>query len=156
MRSAAQAISYEIPLVIAAIGIAVLANGMNLMEIVQKQAGGMAHTTFLNWNIFSWNIWPGIVGFVVFFVCSLAEINRIPFDLPEAESELVSGYNTEYSGMKFALFFLAEYAALFILSALIATLFLGGYLPVFSNYVSVILFGNIIPTWLLSKYCCSV
>lgn len=139
MRSVAQAISYEIPLVIAAIGVTVLAGSMNMLDIVQKQSGGLLH----------WNVWPGIVGFLVFFVCSIAEINRIPFDLPEAESELVSGYNTEYSGMKFALFFLAEYAALFILSVLIATLFFGGYLSPFKDYVSIVYLSHIIPTFWL-------
>ncbi len=134
MRSAAQAISYEIPLVIAVLAVAVLAGSLNLVEIVENQAGG----------ILSWNMWPAFIGFIVLFICSIAEVNRIPFDLPEAESELVSGYNTEYSGMKFALFFLAEYSALFIISVLIATLFLGGYLSPFNDYLSVILFTNLI------------
>ena len=134
MRSAAQAISYEIPLVISAIGIAVLTGSMSMANIVKTQSGGLFH----------WNILPALIGFVVFYICSIAEINRIPFDLPEAESELVSGYNTEYSGMKFALFFLAEYAALFILSVLTVTLFLGGYLPPFPQYLSVILFKGLL------------
>jgi NADH-quinone oxidoreductase subunit H len=144
MRSAAQAISYEIPLVIAVLSVAVLAGSLNMVEIVNNQSGGVADTPILDWNIFSWNIWPGFIGFIVLFICSLAEVNRIPFDLPEAESELVSGYNTEYSGMKFALFFLAEYSALFIICVLIATLFLGGYLPPFSEYLSVLLFRNFV------------
>jgi len=144
MRSAAQAISYEIPLVIAVLSIAVLAGTLNLSDIVVAQSGGVSDGVFLSWNVFSWNIIPAFIGFVVFFICSIAEVNRIPFDLPEAESELVSGYNTEYSGMKFALFFLAEYAAMFIMSVLIVTLFLGGYLSPFSDYLSVILFQNII------------
>ena len=128
MRSAAQAISYEIPLIIAVLSIAVLAGTLNLSDIVAAQSGGVSDQTFLNWNVLSWNIIPSFIGFIVFFICSIAEVNRIPFDLPEAESELVSGYNTEYSGMKFALFFLAEYSAMFIMSVLIVTLFLGGYL----------------------------
>ena len=135
MRSAAQAISYEVPLVIAVLSIAVLSGSLNMLDIVKAQTGG----------ILAWNLWPALIGFVVLFICSIAEVNRIPFDLPEAESELVSGYNTEYSGMKFALFFLAEYSALFIISVLVATLFLGGYLPPFSEYVSVMLFGNMLP-----------
>jgi len=135
MRAAAQAISYEVPLVLSAIGVTVLAGSMNISEIVNKQAGGWADSGILSWNFLSWNIWPAIIGFVVFFICSIAEINRVPFDLPEAESELVSGYNTEYSGMKFALFFLAEYASLFIISVLIATLFIGGYLSPFNDYI---------------------
>lgn len=144
MRSAAQAISYEIPLVISAISIAVLAGSMNMFAIVGKQAGGFASSGVFSFNILSWNFIPAILGFIVFFICAIAEINRIPFDLPEAESELVSGYNTEYSGMKFALFFLAEYAAMFVLSMLISTLFLGGFLSPFNDYLSVILFKNII------------
>lgn len=134
MRSAAQSISYEVPLVIAVLSIAVLAGSLNLVDIVKAQSGG----------IFAWNVFPAFIGFVVLFICSIAEVNRVPFDLPEAESELVSGYNTEYSGMKFALFFLAEYAALFVISVLVVTLFLGGYLPPFNDYLSVILFGNMI------------
>ncbi len=130
MRAVLQAISYELPLVLSAMGVVVLAQSMDLNKIVLEQSGGL----------FSWNIWIGFMSFAVFFVCSLAEINRVPFDLPEAESELVSGYNTEYSGMKFALFFLAEYALLFILSALIATLFFGGYSSAFGVYISNILF----------------
>ena len=145
MRAVAQAISYEIPLVLSAIGIVLLAGSMNMLDIVNAQAGGVSQNIgILNWNIFSWNIWPAFIGFIVFFICSIAEVNRIPFDLPEAESELVSGYNTEYSGMKFALFFLAEYAALFIISVLIVTLFLGGYLSPFQDYLSAIFFKKFI------------
>lgn len=143
MRSAAQSISYEIPLIISVLSIAVLAQSLNLSDIVNMQSGGICDG-ILSWNIFSWNIIPAFIGFIVFFICSIAEVNRIPFDLPEAESELVSGYNTEYSGMKFALFFLAEYSALFIISVLTVTLFLGGYLPPLSRYFSEIFFGNII------------
>jgi len=134
MRSAAQAISYEVPLVIAVLSIAALAGSLNLTEIVKAQTGG----------VFAWNIFPAFIGFIVLFICAIAEVNRIPFDLPEAESELVSGYNTEYSGMKFALFFLAEYAALFVISVLVVTLFLGGYLPPLNDYLSVIFFGEAI------------
>ncbi len=144
IRGVAQAISYEIPLVLAAVGICVLAESMNLPTIVQWQSGGIVNNIFLNWNIFSWNMWPAALGLVVFFICSLAEINRIPFDLPEAESELVSGYNTEYSGMKFALFFLAEYAALFIICVLISVLFFGGYLSPFNDYLCLLIFKNFI------------
>ncbi len=144
MRSAAQAISYEIPLIISVLSIAVISETLNLSDIVDAQSGGISYNILLNWNIFSWNIWPAFIGFIVFFICSIAEVNRIPFDLPEAESELVSGYNTEYSGMKFALFFLAEYSALFIISVLMVTLFMGGYLSPFNGYLSNILFQNII------------
>jgi len=133
MRSAAQAISYEVPFFISAIAVAILAGSMNMNEIVGQQAGGL----------FSWNMWPSLVGFAVFFICCIAEVNRVPFDLPEAESELVSGYNTEYTGMKFALFFLAEYAAMFIMSVLVVTLFLGGYTSPFGIYISQ-LFCNLV------------
>lgn len=144
MRSAAQAISYEIPLVITSISIALIAGSMNLQKIVTAQSGGINKLVFLNWNIFSWNIWIGFLGFFIFLICSIAELNRVPFDLPEAESELVSGYNTEYSGMKFALFFLAEYAAMFVISTIIATLFLGGFLSPFNDYLSNIFFAGLI------------
>lgn len=122
MRSVAQAISYELPLVLSALGVAILSGTMNLNEIALSQ------------NTL-WNFIPGFLGFLIFLTCTIAEINRVPFDLPEAESELVSGYNTEYSGMKFALFFLAEYAALFVFSALIATLFFGGFLSPLGVYL---------------------
>lgn len=144
MRSAAQAISYEIPLVVSALSVVVLAGSMNIKDIVTAQHGG---NFLLDWNLMSFNIIPCFLGFIIFFICTIAEINRIPFDLPEAESELVSGYNTEYSGMKFALFFLGEYAALFIMSVLIVMLFLGGYLPPFKTYLVALLFGDYLPMW---------
>lgn len=121
MRSAAQAISYEIPLVLSALGVALASGTLNIKEIIEMQnQGGM--------GLFSWyslSIFP--LSYIIFHIASIAEVNRIPFDLPEAESELVSGYNTEYSGMKFALFFLAEYASLFGMSAIMVCLFFGGY-----------------------------
>ncbi len=126
VRSAAQAISYDIPMVMSALGVVVLAGTMNLGDIVNTQSSTS--------GLFGWYFIPGVIGFVVFYICALAELNRIPFDFSEAESELVSGYNTEYSGMKFALFFLGEYAALFVLCAFIATIYLGGYLSPFGFY----------------------
>lgn len=120
MRSAAQAISYEIPLVMAVLGVVLFTGTMNIADIVKSQQGGF-------WNWFTIILTP--VSLVIFFISALAEVNRVPFDLPEAESELVSGYNTEYTGMKFALFFLAEYAALFAMSALTVAFFFGGYYP---------------------------
>lgn len=137
MRSAAQAISYEIPFVLSILGIIVLTGSSNLNEIVKAQS--QFH------GMLGWNFIPSFFGMIIFFICALAEINRTPFDLPEAESELVSGYNTEYSGMKFALFFLGEYAALFVISILFSTLFLGGYLSPFGKYISQLLFSNIVP-----------
>jgi len=113
MRVVAQAISYEIPLLLSMVGIILLTGSMSTVDIVEKQ------------NI--WNIITQPLAFLIFFICALAEVNRIPFDLPEAESELVSGFNTEYSGFMFASFFLAEYVNTFTLGALGATLFLGGW-----------------------------
>lgn len=127
IRACAQTISYELPLFMSALSIVVISQTMNLNKIVLEQSSSA--------GIFSWNFIPAIVGFGVFFICSIAQMNRTPFDLPEAESELVSGYNTEYSGMKFAMFFLGEYAATFIISAFIATLFFGGYLSPFGFYI---------------------
>lgn len=168
LRSAAQAISYEIPLVLALVSFVIIIGSLDLKEIASMQSK----------HFFDWNIWAGgaftnsqnfnsplaslgtivqqilffTIAFLVYF-CSLAEVNRIPFDLPEAESELVSGYNTEYSGMKFALFFLAEYTNLFITSTLLAILFFGGpYLGIpfidnsFTNLLSKTIFGNL--SWL--------
>jgi NADH-quinone oxidoreductase subunit H len=125
MRSAAQAISYEIPLVMSVLAVVLITGSMNLKTIVEAQNQmGMA-----TWYCIS--IFP--VSFMVFITAALAEVNRIPFDLPEAESELVSGYNTEYSGMKFAMFFLAEYASLFAMCAMTVVFFLGGYYSPFGG-----------------------
>jgi len=119
MRSVAQGISYEIPLVFAALVPVVLAGSMNLSQIVQFQAG---HGWFI-W----WPPGPGLVAFVIFFLAALAEANRIPFDIPEAESELIAGVTTEYTGMKFGLFSLSEYLHTLIVSAVASALFFGGW-----------------------------
>lgn len=124
MRSAAQAISYEIPLILSLLGVVLFTGSLNLVDIVEAQKGGL-----LTWHALL--LTP--LSFFIFYIASIAELNRIPFDLPEAESELVSGYNTEYTGMKFAMFFLAEYAGLFVLSALTAALFFGGYYSPFGG-----------------------
>jgi NADH-quinone oxidoreductase subunit H len=126
MRSAAQAISYEIPLVMAVLAVVVYTGTMDLIPIVEAQnhvKPGDPYLGPLGWFAF----WLTPVTCLIFLISSIAEVNRIPFDLPEAESELVSGYNTEYTGMKFALFFLAEYASLFAMSTLMAIFFFGGY-----------------------------
>lgn len=125
IRSCIQSISSEIPIFLTLAGIVILSNSMDLNEIIKLQN-----------NFFNWNIFPSILGFIIFFVCSLITLNRIPFDFPEAESELVAGYNCEYSGIKFAMFFLGEYALTFIFSAYTATLFLGGYNSPFGNYIA--------------------
>lgn len=133
-RSVAQAISYELPMIFSLLSVVLLASSMNLRQIVLAQTNIYA---FCGWFIF-----PAFLGFIIFFICGVAELNRCPFDLPEAESELVSGYNTEYSGMKFAFFFLAEYAMMFIMCAFIATLFLGGFLSPFGFYLGEKLIPN--------------
>ncbi len=175
LRSAAQAISYEIPLVLSLISVCMMAKSLDVVQIANQQAGGI-----LDWNIFGGGALRGIDKFIALnltgntieaktildaaypggilsyiataalIVCSIvmfalyltgacAEINRIPFDLPEAESELVSGYNTEYSGIKFAIFFLAEFTNLFIVSSIAVVMFMGGG-------------GNPIPSWLLDPW----
>lgn len=126
MRSAAQMISYEIPLGLSMLGVVMLAGSLNLTTIVEHQAT----------NRFGWYIIPQIIGFAVFVVAAVAELNRTPFDLPEAESELVAGYFTEYSGFRFAFFMLTEYVYVFAISALATTLFLGGWT------------GPLLPGWL--------
>lgn len=119
-RGAAQIVSYEIPLALAVIPAVLYTGSLNMTEIVQAQQGGI-HNWFVLRNPFLF------VAFFVYFLCSIAEVNRTPFDLPETESELVAGYHTEYSGMRFAFFFLAEYANLFLVSCIGTAIFLGGW-----------------------------
>ena len=121
LRSSAQMISYELAMGAAALSVVLYSGSLDLFDIVENQNHPAA-------GIFAWNWFRNPIGFVIFSVCALAETNRAPFDLPEAEQELVGGYHTEYSGMKFGMFFLAEYVNLWIASLLIATLFMGGYL----------------------------
>ena len=126
IRSMAQVISYEIAMGLSLVGVMLLAGSLNLTDIVVAQ-----HDTFRGMFIF-----PQIIGFGVFFVSMLAETNRVPFDLPEAETELVSGYATEYSGMRYAIFFMAEYIGMLVMSSLATICFFGGwsgpfYVPVF-------------------------
>ena len=120
LRSAAQMISYEVPQGFALVGPLLLAGSMSLVEIVEAQR-----------DLGLWFVVPQFVAFFIYFVAGVAESNRNPFDLPEAESELVAGYHTEYSGMRFALFFLGEYANMIVISAVAVTLFLGGWLRPF-------------------------
>jgi NADH-quinone oxidoreductase subunit H len=114
IRSIAQNIAYEIPLLLALLPIIMMTNSFSLKTIVEAQQG-------------LWFVFYQPVAFCIYFIAGVAETNRTPFDLPEAESELVAGYHTEYSGMRFALFFLAEYTNMFIVSAIAVTFFLGGY-----------------------------
>ncbi len=134
LRAAAQMISYEVALGLSIIGVIILSQSLRLTEIVNLQAGGF-------WN---WNIWYQPVAFILYIICGLAEINRTPFDMPEAESELACGFNIEYSSMKFALFFMAEYAHMITMGAVAVTLFWGGWqapLPVLGFIPGVVWFG---------------
>lgn len=125
IRASAQMISYELALAIAAVGALMAAGSLRLTDVVYYQTG--YYMLFDLIKIPAWNVFPMFLGFVVFVVSAFAETNRLPFDFPEAEAELVAGYHTEYSSMKFALFFMAEYMAMATISALMVTLFLGGW-----------------------------
>lgn len=116
LRSAAQMISYEVTLGLSIIGVLMYSRSLSMVKIVEMQAD-------------TWFVVPQFLGFILFLVASFAETNRLPFDLPEAEQELIAGYHVEYSSLKFALFFLAEYVAMLSASCLIVTLFWGGWLP---------------------------
>lgn len=135
LRSTAQMISYEVSLGLGLIGVLLLSQTFSIAEIVRQQSGSI-----LNWYIFKQP-----VAFIVYFISAMAETNRNPFDLPEAESELVAGYHTEYAGMSFGIFFLAEYANMITVSAIAASMFLGGWSgpvlpPVIWFVIKVILF----------------
>jgi len=119
MRSAAQVVSYEVPMVVAVLSVVLFAGSMSMMDIVNSQA------KIYQWYIFRLPFGP--IAFMIYLIAGTAESNRTPFDLPEAEQELVAGFNVEYSGMKFAMFFFAEFVNLFTISAIAATLFLGGW-----------------------------
>ncbi|MEY4355412.1 MAG: NAD(P)H-quinone oxidoreductase [Cyanobacteriota bacterium] len=118
LRAAAQSISYEIPLALAVLAVVMMSNSLSTVAIVDQQNTA---------GILSWNIWRQPVGFLVFWICALAECERLPFDLPEAEEELVAGYQTEYAGMKFALFYLGSYINLVLSALLVVVLYLGGW-----------------------------
>lgn len=120
LRSSAQMISYELALGLGLIGVILQSGSLDLYSIVEQQSG---HLGITGWNL----IWVQPLGFFVYMIAAIAETNRVPFDLPEAETELVAGFHTEYSAMKFALFFLAEYVNMFTVSMLATTLFLGGW-----------------------------
>jgi len=120
MRSGAQIVSYELSVGLSIISIVIMTGSLKISDIVMSQADG--------WWIFKGHL-PIFISFVIFVIASTAEINRAPFDLSEAEQELTGGFHTEYSGMKFAMFLLAEYINLFVVSAMAATLFLGGWMP---------------------------
>lgn len=139
LRSSAQLISYELSMGLSVVGVLLLVGSLSLVDIVRAQGGVSWWFGILpvpNWFLFSQP-----VGFCVYFCCALAETNRAPFDLPEAETELVAGFHTEYSSMKFAMFFMAEYANMITVAALATTIFLGGWLgPIAPS-----------PVWFLGK-----
>lgn len=128
MRNVAQILAYELPIAFSVLSVIVLASSMNLTQIILAQSN--------KFGVLGWFGIPCFIGFVVMFISILAESNRCPFDLPEAESELICGYNTEYSGMRFALFYLSEYGMLFANSLLLSILFLGGFLSPFGHYLT--------------------
>jgi NADH-quinone oxidoreductase subunit H len=145
MRSGAQIVSYELSAGLSVLSIVVLTGDLSISEIIQSQQNG--------WWIFKGHI-PVFISFIIFIIAITAETNRAPFDLAEAESELTAGFHTEYSGMRFALFFLAEYVNIFIMCALGATLFLGGWMPLhIGNWESFNHIMDFIPSsvWFLSK-----
>ncbi len=117
LRSAAQVISYELALGLSIVGVLLMSGSLSMVKITEAQGGSLLH----------WYVWPQFVAFVIYFISGVAETNRLPFDLPEAESELVAGFFTEYSGMRFAFFFLAEYANMILVSCIATVLFLGGW-----------------------------
>ena len=128
MRTVAQLVSYEVPMVLSVVPVILATGSLSTVDIVEAQSGWKG----LHWNVFTpW----GFAAFVTFYLCGVAECNRTPFDIPEAESEIVAGFHTEYSGMKFALWYMAEFMNVFTVSALTATLFLGGYQ------------GPVLPSW---------
>jgi NADH-quinone oxidoreductase subunit H len=136
LRSAAQMVSYEVGMGLSIIGVLMIAGSLSLVDIVNAQK-----------DMGVWFFIPQCVGFFIFIVSMFAETNRHPFDLPEAENELVAGYFTEYSGMRFALFYLAEYFNMIIVSSVAITLFLGGWMRPFPN-VAFLSFLDIIPSWM--------
>lgn len=128
MRNVAQILAYELPIAFTILSIMVLASSMNLTQVILTQNS--------KFGFCGWFGLPCFIGFIIMFICVLAELNRCPFDLPEAESELICGYNTEYSGMRFALFYLSEYGILFANALFMSVLFLGGYLSPLGRYLT--------------------
>jgi NADH-quinone oxidoreductase subunit H len=140
LRSSAQMISYELPLSLAIAAPLLISNTLSLRDLVMSQSGGIWH-----WNILH-GPFPQIFSFIIFMIAGFAETNRIPFDLPEAENELVAGFHTEYSSMKFASFFMSEYANMITVSCMATLLFLGGWIAPWpaeygSSYVPVVIFA---------------
>jgi len=145
LRSSAQMVSYELALTLSVVGVLLIAGDFSLKHIVEKQAGDLG---LLSWNIVGLTKGGGgftqIIGCICFFIAAIAETNRVPFDLPEAESELVAGFHTEYASMKFAMFFIGEYTSMIAVSSLFTILFFGGWLSPFPA------------TWTLTHYLPSI
>ena len=151
MRSAAQAVSYEVPLVVSVLGVIMIVGSLNMEAIVEYQSSR-------TWGFFPghWLVWGQIVGFLCYFTAALAECNRLPFDIPEAESELVAGFHVEYSGIRFSMFFLAEYANMFTVSAIAVAMFLGGWkgpgVSVLAPFLGAVLAAKVVGLfWFLAK-----
>jgi NADH-quinone oxidoreductase subunit H len=146
LRSSAQMVSYELAMTMSVVGVLLMASSFSLREIINGQASGpglFGWGGFFRWNIFA-GPFPQILGFLCFFVAAVAETNRVPFDLPEAESELVAGFHTEYASFKFAMFFIAEYTSMITVSCLCSILFFGGWLSPFP------------PSWTITHYLPSI
>src|SRR6056300_379457 len=153
VRASAQMISYEAAMGLALVPVILYSGSMSMQDIVQSQSGFLSSPIPILNSIVSfipkWNIFPQFVAFAIFFIASFAEVNRAPFDLVEAEQELVGGFHTEYSGFRFAMFFLAEYINMFNMCAITATFFLGGWLgPTFSNILPPIISAFMPAVWI--------
>ena len=150
LRSSAQMISYELALTLSVVGVLLIAGDFSLRGIVEQQ--DTANLGLLSWNLFGFGHGYGftqLIGFACFFLAAIAETNRVPFDLPEAESELVAGYHTEYASMKFAMFFIAEYTSMIAVSCLATILFFGGWLSPFPPSWT---FAHYVPSLLLIPF----
>ena len=141
LRTAAQVVSYEIAMGFALVGVVMAARSLNIGEIVEGQSGSM-------WG---WYMWPLLPLFVIYFISGVAETNRAPFDVAEGESEIVAGFHVEYSGILFAIFFLAEYANMILISIMAALMFMGGWLSPFQGVESMSFLAGSSIIWLLAK-----
>ena len=150
LRSSAQMVSYELALTMSVVGVVLMANSFSLTEIINAQSGRTLKGILPAWNIVSFHGgFPQLIGFLCFFVAAIAETNRVPFDLPEAESELVAGFHTEYSSFKFAMFFIAEYTSMITVSCLCTILFFGGWTSPFGESWT---FTHYLPSFILIPF----
>ena len=153
VRASAQMISYEAAMGLSLVPVILYSGSLSLVDIVSSQSGNLSTSIPILSSIVSfipkWNIFPQFIAFGIFFIAAVAEVNRAPFDLVEAEQELVGGFHTEYSGFRFAMFFLAEYINMFNMCAITATFFLGGWLgPTFENFLPPVLSAIMPIIWL--------